>query len=234
MKIFSRRPPVDDLSKVPVDDLVFEPVDIPVTQEDLKWDQRAEEARFNSLAAVQASAERWGATILVITGVLTALTVVRGPSDLAALRDTWSKVTVGALSAASILIALASVVFAAMAAQGQAVKIHPTGDQFREETLQGTQVAHNRLRFSRVLSLFVVPLYLTAIGFMAYTPQASDKPPQVTVTSKNGVRYCGDKARLQDGYWVISNETGVSGRVKAVDVASVSATATCEKKKPKP
>ncbi|MFF8535338.1 hypothetical protein ACF07B_25910 [Streptomyces sp. NPDC015532] len=233
MKLFRRRPPVDDLTKVPVSDLIFEPVDIPVTQEDLKWDRKAEEARFSSLAAVQASAERWGATILVITGLLTALTVVRGPSDLAALRDTQFKIAVGISSALALLFALASVVFAAMAAQGQAVRIHPTGDQFRQETLEGTKLAHGRLKLSRFLSLFVIPIYLTAIALMAYAPQASDVPPKVTVTDKSGVRYCGETAKLVNGYWIIANSTGISGRIKATEITSVSPVEECEKKKSK-
>ncbi|MFI8531152.1 hypothetical protein ACIGMX_12975 [Streptomyces aquilus] len=231
MKIFRKRPRVDDLSKVPVADLIFEPVDILVTQEDLKWDQRAEEARFGSLTAIQASAERWGATILVITSLLTALTVVRGPSDLAALRDIDFKITVGVFSALALLVALASVVLAAMAAQGQAVRIHPTGDQFRQETLEGAELAYDRLKLSRLLSLFVIPLYLTAIAIMAYAPQASDKPPQVSITDKNGIHYCGNTAKLVKGYWLVTTDEGVSGRVKSSNVASVSPVADCAGKK---
>ncbi|MFE4649458.1 hypothetical protein [Streptomyces sp. NPDC056707] len=228
MNLFRRRPQVDDLSRVPVDQLIFEPVEIPVTQEDLKWDKKAEEARFNSLAAVQQSAERWGATILVITGLLTALTVVKGPGDLAALRDEPFKIIVGALSALALLVALASVVFAAMAAQGQAVKIHPTGDQFRQETLNGTKRAHSRLRSSRFLALFVIPLYLASLGVLAYAPQASDKPPQISVTDKSGFRFCGASAKVVQGYWVLTNSGGIAGRVKVSDVGSVSPVEDCQ------
>ncbi|MCX4577515.1 hypothetical protein OHB41_30905 [Streptomyces sp. NBC_01571] len=206
-------------------------MDLLVTQEDLKWDQRAEEARFSGLAAVQASAERWGATILVITGLLTALTVVRGPSDLAALRDTNFKIAVGIASLCALLVALASVVLAALAAQGQAVRIHPTGDQFRRESLEGAELAHNRLQLSRFLSLFVIPLYLVAVAIMAYAPQASDKPPQITITDKSGTRYCGNSARIVQGFWIIETDIGTSGRVKLSDVASVGPVETCEKTK---
>ncbi|MFF5404148.1 hypothetical protein ACFY8K_15460 [Streptomyces misionensis] len=231
MNLFRRRPQVDDLSQVPVDQLIFDPVDVPVTQEDLKWDKKAEEARFNSLAAVQQSAERWGATILVITGLLTALTVVKGPSDLAALRDEPFKILVGALSALALIVALASVVFAARAAQGQAVKIHPTGDQFRQETLTGTKRAHSRLKLSRLLALFVIPLYLSSIGVLAYAPQADEKPPQISVTDKKGVRFCAAAAKIVDGYWILTNDDGIAGRVKVSDVTSVSPVESCEAKK---
>jgi hypothetical protein len=223
---FRRRSEVD-LSVVPVDDLIFDPVDIPATSEDVKWDTLAEEARFTSLGAVQSTAERWGATILVITGLLTALTVVRGPDDLNALRDTSSKIIVGVLSALSLLVALASVVLAASAAQGHAVKVQPTGERYRKATLLSTQSANRKLTWSRYLALVIIPLYLAAVGLMAYSPQKSDEGPAVTITDSDGVAHCG-QVKIKDQTFIIVNDHGVVNRVPASRVVSVVPVAECK------
>jgi hypothetical protein len=222
-----RRRGEEDLSAVPVDELIFGVVDTPATSEDVKWDNLAEDARFTSLNAVQSTAERWGATILVITGLLTALTVVRGPDDLNALRDTMSKVEVGVLSAASLLVALASVVLAASAAQGHAVKVQPTGERYRKATLLSTQSANRKLTWSRYLALVIIPLYLAALGLMAYSPQKSDAGPVISITDSDGVMHCG-LVKIRNHVFFVVNDHGVVNRIPAARVSSVIAVAECK------
>ncbi|WNZ08700.1 hypothetical protein [Streptomyces sp. 11x1] len=228
MVSFRRKKKEEDLSQISTGQLTLEFVDVPVTAEDVEWDRRATEARFNSLTAIQATAERWGATILVITGLLTALTVIRGPSDVNALQSTASKVTVGVLSALSLFTALGSVVYAARAAQGQAVRVLPTGDRFRQATLLGTETANKYLTRSRVLALWIIPFYLASIAVMSYAPQKEAGKPVVSVTDAAGVNYCGS-VKISKGVFIVTSERGVVNRVPSSSVRAVAAKKECKK-----
>lgn len=221
-----------DLSEVPVDQLEFLPSPNPATPEDVRWAKLAEEARFNGLPDVQRSAERWGATILVITGLLTTLTAVQGASDLAALRDVWPyKLLVGALAGASLLVAVASVVWAAMAAQGQPVRIVVSGPRFAEETAKATRIANRRLRLSRRLALVVVPLYIAALGVMAYAPRAGDNPPRVEITDNVGGHYCGVSVKRDKGSLFVVGESGVVAKIPISGLTAISSMPECPKGK---
>ncbi|MET9554320.1 hypothetical protein [Streptomyces sp. NPDC006645] len=192
----------------------------------------ADEARFNGLPDIQRSAERWGATILVITGLLTTLTVVRGASDLAALQDLWpNKLLVGVLAGTSLLLAVSSVVWAAMAAQGQPVSIVVSGPRYAEETGKATRVAGSRLKTSRRLALAIVPFYMATLGFMAYAPQKSDAPSKISVTDNVGGSYCGLSAKQEKGALVIVGEKGVVARLPISSVTKLTSVADCKKKK---
>ncbi|WP_405973366.1 hypothetical protein OG496_31660 [Streptomyces sp. NBC_00988] len=220
-----------DLSNVPVDQLEFLPSPNPATPEDVRWARMADEARFNGLPDIQRSAERWGATILVITGLLTTLTAVRGASDLAALQDLWPyKVLVGLLAGTSLLLAVASVVWAAMAAQGQPVNIIVSGPRYAEETTKATKVANSRLKTSRHFALWIVPFYLATLGVMAYAPQKSDEPPMINVTDSVGGSYCGLSAKEVNGTLVIVGEKGIVARVPIKTVTKIVSAADCTQK----
>lgn len=221
-----------DLGDVPADELEFLPSPNPATPEDVRWARMADEARFNGLPDIQRSAERWGATILVITGLLTTLTVVRGASDLAALQDLWPyKLLVGVLAGISLLLAVASVVWAAMAAQGQPVNIVVSGPRYAEETVKATKVANSRLKTSRRLALLIVPFYMATLGIMAYAPQKSDEPPVVLVRDSVGGDYCGLSAKEVKGMLVVVGEKGVVARIPISTVTKLTAAAECPKEK---
>ncbi|MFF9266242.1 MULTISPECIES: hypothetical protein [Streptomyces] len=188
----------------------------------------AEEARFSGLADVQRSAERWGATILVVTGLLTTLTVVRGASDLAALRDLWPyKVLVGTLAGAALLAAVGSVVWAAMASQGHPVEIVVSGPRFQEETVKATRLANRRLKTSRWMALAVVPFYMATLGFMAYAPQKSDEPPAVSITDNVGGKYCGSSAKQVGNMLVVVGEKGVTAKIALKSITKITAVDKC-------
>ncbi|MER6020753.1 hypothetical protein [Streptomyces anulatus] len=221
-----------DLSAVPVEQLLFLQSQQPATQEDRRWAKMAEEARFSGLADVQRSAERWGATILVITGLLTTLTVARGASDLAALQDLWpGKIAVGGLAAIALLISIASVVYAAMAAQGQPVEMVVSGPNYEKATMEATRKANDKLKTSRRLALAVVPFYMAALGFMAYAPQAKNEPPKVSVTDSTGGTYCGISTKQVKGNLVIAGEKGDVATVPLARVEKVSAVEKCSEGK---
>ncbi|MGQ4514834.1 hypothetical protein [Streptomyces sp. DW26H14] len=220
-----------DLSDVPVEQLEFLPSPNPATPEDVRWARMADEARFNGLPDIQRSAERWGATILVITGLLTTLTVVRGASDLAALQDLWPyKVLVGLLAGTSLLLAVASVVWAAMAAQGQPVNIIVSGPRYAEETSKATKKAHSRLKTSRHIALWIVPFYMATLGVMAYAPQKSDGPIMINVTDSAGGSYCGLSAKHMGDTLVIVGNKGIVARVPIAAVSKIISVDDCAKK----
>ncbi|MFE5594774.1 hypothetical protein [Streptomyces sp. NPDC056549] len=151
---------------------------------------------------------------------------------MAALRDLWPyKVLVGALAGISLLIAVASVVWAAMAAQGQPVKIIVSGPRYAEETAKATKVANSRLKTSRRLALLIVPFYMATLGFMAFAPQKSDEPSKVSVTDSFGGVYCGLSAKNEKGILVILGEKGVAAKVPVSTVVNVTSVADCAKKK---
>ncbi|WP_405627468.1 hypothetical protein OG933_15180 [Streptomyces sp. NBC_00016] len=221
-----------DLSGVPADQLEFLPSPNPATPDDIRWARLADEARFNGLPDIQRSAERWGATILVITGLLTTLTAVRGASDLAALQDLWPyKLLVGILAGIALLLAVASVVWAAMAAQGQPVAIIVSGPRYAEETIKATKVASSRLKTSRRLALVMVPFYMATLGLMAYAPQKSDEPAKINVTDNVGGNYCGLSAKHEKDMLIIVGEKGVVARIPILSVTKISSVDECSKKK---
>ncbi|MDT6970391.1 hypothetical protein ACFQV4_00795 [Streptomyces thermocarboxydus] len=232
MSASQEKSPDLDLSDVPVDELEFLPSPNPATPEDVRWARLADEARFNGLPDIQRSAERWGATILAVTGLLTTLTVVRGASDLSALRDLWPwKVMVGVLAGIALLLAVASVVWAAMAAQGQPVNIVVSGPRYAEETNRATRVASKRLRRSRRLALAIVPFYMGTLGIMAYAPQKSDQSPKVSVTDSEGRSFCGASAKQENGMLVILGDDGNIARIPVTTISKLAPVPDCNKKK---
>lgn len=219
-----------DFNNYDVDDFELSPSATPATPEDLRWARIAEEARFSGLSDIQRSAERWGATILVITGILTTLTVVRGPSDLAVLQKFWpDKLAIGILAAVSLLLALWSVICAAMAAQGSAVRMIASGPRYKEESLKAASTANKHLIRSRRLAVAIIPFYLGAIGYLSFAPQASQQPPVVVVKDADGTSYCGlSIKRSKDGFLLI-RENKQSIRLDISTIASISASDTCVK-----
>jgi hypothetical protein len=190
----------------------------------------AEEARFSGLSDIQRAAERWGATILVITGLLTTLTAVRGPTDLAALQRLWpDKVIVGVLAGAALVLALVSVILAAVASQGSAVKMIASGPQYRDASLRAASIANNRLIWSRRLAVAIIPLYLGAIGVMSYSPLESEKPPSVTLTDKSGSVYCGSTIKRSGRDILLYRENEKVIRLRLEDLSNISAVSSCDK-----
>ncbi|MFE6801529.1 hypothetical protein ACFVEN_07580 [Streptomyces sp. NPDC057681] len=233
MKFFRRagRDGELDLNEYDVDDLELSPAATPATPEDLRWARLAEEARFSGLADIQRSAERWGATILVITGILTTLTAVRGPSDLAVLQDFWpDKLIIGILAGLSLVVALASVVYAAIAAQGSAVRMIASGPRYKEESLKAASTANKHLIRSRRLAVAVIPIYLGAIGYLSYAPQASQDPPVIVLKEADGTKYCGLSIKRSKNQFLLLRESKPSIRINVSKVTAITTAESCDRK----
>jgi hypothetical protein len=106
--------------------LTITPSATPATVSDATWQRRAEELQFSALPGIRATAERWAATVGSLTGIFTIAAIIKGPSDITAVRGSlhllgtrlsWS-VAAGILVAAALACASTAIVLAAMAAQG--------------------------------------------------------------------------------------------------------------------
>jgi hypothetical protein len=157
--------------------------------EDRLWQRDAERARREGLASVQRTSERWGATLLAVTGLLTTVTALQGPRDLSLLRDLGWKILGGGLAAAAVLVAAIAVLCAALAAQGKAVDIIASGPELKRVSLAQTKTASRYLKSSRVIAIFVVPLYLAALGVATYAPR-STPPSSIYVQLREGPQVC--------------------------------------------
>src|SRR5262245_4283151 len=90
--------------------------------DDARWEDEAIEEHHQGLAAIRASAARWGETIGALLGVFALVAFVKGP-------DTFTDITGSKAEAAALLVALAAaaaaaaVLLAALAAQGIATNV---------------------------------------------------------------------------------------------------------------
>jgi hypothetical protein len=160
----------------------------PATIDDLEWQRQADQARLVGLATIQVAAERWGTTLLATTGLLTTLTAVLGARDVGLLRDTSTRVWAGIFSLCAVLVAGSAVVLAALAAQGRLSEAVLSGPSLRALSLAHAKTAARQLRASRILSLFILPLFLTAIAIVAYSPRATTN--QMLITTEDGRTIC--------------------------------------------
>jgi hypothetical protein len=140
------------------------------------------------LATIQVAAERWGTTLLATTGLLTTLTAVLGARDVGLLRDTSTRVWAGIFALCAVLVAGSAVVLAALAAQGKLSEAVLSGPSLRALSLAHAKTAARQLRASRILSLFILPLFLTAIAIVAYSPRATTN--QMLITTEDGRTIC--------------------------------------------
>jgi hypothetical protein len=171
-----------------------------------RWAQRADALRFDELSRVRATAEKWAASLGAILGLNGTVLVIKGRDDISQLAGNLQLV-VGILLAVALLCALSASFCAALAAQGTPRKVLLSGPlTLRDWEHRHAVRAVRQLRASRILSVAVVLLVATAIGFMWFgkgkpavtTP--SPKPVTVLVVPPWGAPPCG---RLQSTgmYW---------------------------------
>lgn len=174
----------------------------PATAQDLVWMSQAASVESEGLVSIQRTAERWGATVLVITGLLATLAAFQTPGQISAVtsRGDW-RAAAGVLVAGSLLSALVAVVAAARSAQGRVIRLVPTPAELRKATQSEAQRAAKNLARSRFAALLILPLYVAGLAVTVYAPRLGEDAVRVTVRS--GESYCasqvviaGSKARL--------------------------------------
>lgn len=85
--------------------------------DDRKWDHEALEQVHTGLDEVRTAADRWGNTVTAVLALFGTVTFLRGPETFAELGAPWNGV-VATLVAEALVLAAASSVLAAIAAQG--------------------------------------------------------------------------------------------------------------------
>jgi hypothetical protein len=186
--------------------LTITPSATPATVTDAAWQRRAEELQFSALPGIRATAERWAATVGSLTGIFTIAAIIKGPSDITAVRGSlgllglhlsWS-VVAGILVAAALACASTAIVLAAMAAQGTPRRFRFTGVELRRLYPTETIRAARQLRASRILAVCTIPLLGLATGVIWYATPAERPAASVLVTTKTGAIVCGT-LRRSDG-----------------------------------
>ncbi|MER6680715.1 hypothetical protein [Streptomyces olivaceoviridis] len=135
----------------------------------------------------------------------------------------------GVLAGAALILALVSVILAAVASQGSAVKMIASGPQYRDASLLAASVANKRLIWSRRLAVAIIPLYLGALGVMSYSPLESQKAPSVQLTDKSGSKYCGTQLKRAGRELLLYRENENVIRIKLDDLGSVTSVSSCDK-----
>ena len=198
----------------------------PATIEDLNWQRQAERARVTGLSTIQQTAERWGATLLAVTGLLATVTTVLGTRDVVNLRGMGWRVLAGATAGAALVSAGTALLLAALAAQGKVRHIVTSGPELRKVSNEQARTADCQLRWSRYVSLAVLPLYLCAIGVVTYAPRMI--APRIAVTVTNGERLCATSvSNAPNGMLALRLAGGASVTLAPAQVSSIASTTSC-------
>ena len=144
---------------------------------DLEWEKRAEELQLQGLSNVRATAKQWVATLSTLFGLLSALLIVKGRTDISNLR-TGYQVVVGVLLLIAVLTAAFAVWQAAKAAQGAPEELGwLSGPKLRQWELERARTARGQLRDSRIMAVVAMAALASAIAFTWFgEAKAADKP----------------------------------------------------------
>ena len=208
--------------------------DRPATAFDLAWQEQADSLEVRTLPNLRQAAQKWAATVGSLTGLLAITAFVKGPSDLAkvtgslqltVLDITWRTV-IGLLLASALSAASASIVLAALAAQGSPSEFRFTGEELRRRYRTESKRAAAQLKWSRILAIASVPLLSAALAVLwLASPKAPSSPSPALVTTLSGATYCGELLPSSDG---IRLKTGGGEQlVQGSDVKSVTGLLTC-------
>ncbi|MFJ7218875.1 hypothetical protein [Amycolatopsis sp. NPDC098790] len=178
-----------------------------MSTERLLWARRAQELRFHQLEAVRKQAESWRAGLTGLTGLFSAVLVIKGRDNLNSLSSPFAQL-VAALFALALLmfvVATLSAVRAASGAPGDTCLL--AGEDLETWTRKEATKAGRKIVVARRTSLFGVFLVAAATGLAWFAPAQSGTEPAVTVESTNA-QYCGGLTGVSGGSVIIhSRET---------------------------
>ncbi len=197
----------------------------PALADDLRWQELAEDARVSGLASIQTTAERWGGTLLAVTGLTGAVSALAGADQVAYLRDQPARIAFGVLAGLALLAAGTAVVLAGLASQGKVVSIVGTGPELRRATLAEASRAARRLSISRAVSIAILPLFLAAFAVLLYAPRSL--PAGVSVTTVSDDQICARRVAVVGDQLRIEGVGGLSTEVPLVEIAAVETVDAC-------
>jgi hypothetical protein len=167
--------------------------------EDREWERRRAELVAKALPDIRSAAEKWGATIAALTGVLGVASLIGGRDELAKLTDETRLIVAGALGIAAVLAALATGL-AALAAQGTPQVAEGSTSAFRTQYENAIKTAASRLGLSRTLTIGALLALVVAVGFMLFGQgKPSDGAQAVLIVRDDGAPACGTLVRGGEG-----------------------------------
>ncbi|MEV0573245.1 hypothetical protein [Streptomyces sp. NPDC050392] len=186
-----------------------------------RWQDLADELPFQQLDIVRRQAEGWRNGLTGLTGLLTAVLVLKGRETFTDLPG-WAVVLASGLIAGGFLLLLAGTLLAVRASHGRRTKdIVTNGADLEEWTEQETQDCRRAL--SRAIGCFVAGVLLVASSVgVAWTTYASPDPSpvmSVQVTTTGGV-LCGRLAASDGKTLRLTTGTAPEQRVRSVPMAT--------------
>jgi hypothetical protein len=200
----------------------------PATPTDLLWEERAEKLRFDSLADIRKSAEKWAGSIGAVTGVFGIVSLIKGRDAVTDLTRS-AEISVGILVALALLFALRGILLAALAAQGTPRLIRFSGERIRTAYRAEARLAMDLLKYSRVLTVLAVLVFATAVGLTWYGPtKKAEEPggPKILVVRRSGAVACGLLKGGTNGGFIVEIR-GQRIPVSVGDVVSLTAVSSC-------
>ena len=175
--------------------------------------RRAEELRDldrTQLDRIRATAEKWRNGLVVLTGLITTVGVVKGRDSLEDLSSS-AQVVLGILMLLALVCAAVGALLAMLAAFGLPTLYRLTGDalefsRIREE--QTTQASRN-LRLAVVFSCLTLLFLASASAVNFYGPlAAASLPPMLQVSTPQSGTVCGELVSSSAGRVTIDTSTG--------------------------
>ncbi|ROO88544.1 hypothetical protein EDD29_6215 [Actinocorallia herbida] len=189
-----------------------------------RWDQKAQQLRFQQLEVVRRQAESWRTGLAGVTALLGAVLVVKGREGFADLADPFRWI-VAALLAAGLALLVAATLRALSAASGSpSGEILLTGEDLESWTGREVMRVRRGLRFALGATVAGIILVAGAVGVTWFAPSAKPAGTLLEVRAGSAL-HCGRLVRAGDGVIVV--EIGRTLRVLPLD--AVTAMETVEK-----
>jgi hypothetical protein len=167
----------------------------PTSLDAVKWEQKSDELRFQTLDRVRSAAEKWAVSLGGVLALFGTVLVVKGRQDIALLVTEW-QVAIGLLLLTALALAVAAALYAAYAAQGTPKDVvWPSGDKLRRYEHEQAKLAKRRLKCSRILTLGAVLVLAAAVGGTWFGTPKPTAVPKVLAVPQQGVAACGPVQR---------------------------------------
>jgi hypothetical protein len=200
--------------------------DGPMTDEDLLWLQKAEQARISELETIRAAAKDWASTIAAVTGAVGVVSLVKGPDQIDTLTRAW-KQAVGVAAAIAVVSALRGIYLAALAAQGSPRSFGYNPATFRRRYRLETLSAARALEVSRALIVIATLAAACATGMLWFGTAKQVPSARVVAVTADGTTACGVLSVAQSGAITITADGGGVTSIDPVKLRRLIPTGTC-------
>jgi hypothetical protein len=207
----------------------FDAAPSPPTAEDLRWAKKLDSVTFDALDNTRAAAAKWAQTIAAVTGVFGTFALIKGRSDITALTQGW-EITVAVILLVATLLALRSIMLAALAAEGSPTSEAVDASNVRQYFSDANIKAQWQLLASRVTAVLATLGAGVAVGMVWFAPQSAPKPPLDVVRLANGYAVCGAVSVNSNGTLKVTatdGKTVVRASLRSSAVKSIARVTAC-------